>query len=352
MALRHTTADAPAPPRETAPPPARPAAPRRAGGPERFAPYLLVAPLLVVFAAFYLWPALVTVLSSFFRWGLLRPWSPVEPDRWQFVGLRNYTRTLTDPSFWNAVLNTAVWLVVFPLLVVAFSLLVSILVWYTRRGGAAFRTVFILPMTISLAAAGVIWSFVYNADPQIGVLNAVLDKLGILGADWRLGPVELHPGSWLSNPGVLHLGFADIRLTNLALVVPAFWAFTGFGVITLTAGLTAVPYELVEAAKVDGASAWQAARYILVPSLRRPLVVVGVVSVIFALRTFDIVYVMTGGGPAQDTTVLALLLWQQAFAFLDTPQGGRATAIAVLMSAVLVAGSYRYLRQLLASRSR
>jgi ABC-type sugar transport system permease subunit len=228
---------------------------------------------------------------------------------------------------------------------------VSILIWYSR-GGAVFRTVFILPMTISLAAAGVIWSFVYNADPQIGVLNAVLDRLGILGADWRLGPLELHPGDWLSNPGVLHLGFADIRLTNLVLVVPAFWAFTGFGVITLTAGLTAVPYELVEAAKVDGANAWQTARRILVPSLRRSLVVVGVVSVIFALRTFDIVYVMTGGGPAQDTMVLALLLWQQAFAFLDTPQGGQATAIAVLMSVVLIAGSYPYLRQLLAGRSR
>src|SRR5262245_27696407 len=141
MASRRTTAVAPAPARETAPPPARqPAPPRRAGGLERFAPYLLVAPLLVVFAAFYLWPALVTVLSSFFRWGLLRPWSPVEPDRWRFVGLGNYTKTLTDASFWNAVLNTAVWLVVFPLLVVAFSLLVSVLVWYTRRGGAVFRT--------------------------------------------------------------------------------------------------------------------------------------------------------------------------------------------------------------------
>jgi len=207
-------------------------------------------------------------------------------------------------------------------------------------------------LTISLAAAGVIWSFVYNADPQIGVLNAVLDRLGILGAHWRVGPLELHPGSWLSNPGVLHLGFADIRLTNLALIVPAFWAFTGFGVITITAGLTAVPYELVEAAKVDGANAWQTARRILIPSLRRPLIVVGVVSVIFALRTFDIVYVMTGGGPAQDTMVLALLLWQQAFAFLDTPQGGQATAIAVLMSAVLVAGSWPYLRQLMAGRSR
>jgi raffinose/stachyose/melibiose transport system permease protein len=352
MASRRTTTVAPTP-RRTAPSPPQHETPRRrARSLERFAAYVFVAPLLAVFAAFYLWPALVTVCSSFFRWGLLRPWSPVEPDRWRFVGLDNYTATLTDGSFWNAVLNTAVWLVVFPLLVVGFSLLVSILVWYTSRAAAVFRTVFILPMTISLAAAGVIWSFVYNVDPQIGVLNAVLDRLGILGADWRLGPLEVHPGAWLSNPGVLHLGFADIRLTNLALVVPAFWAFTGFGVITLTAGLTAVPYELVEAAKVDGANAWQSARYILVPALRRPLVVVGVVSVIFALRTFDIVYVMTGGGPAQDTMVLALLLWQQAFAFLDTPQGGQATAIAVLMSAVLVAGSYPYLRQLIAGRSR
>jgi ABC-type sugar transport system permease subunit len=352
MASRRTTTVAPAPP-ETAPPPPRRQQPRRrARGLERFAPYVFVAPLLAAFAAFYLWPAFVTVCSSFFRWGLLRPWSPVEPDRWRFVGLANYTSTLTDASFWNAVLNTAIWLVVFPLLVVAFSLLVSVLIWYTSRSGAVFRTVFILPMTISLAAAGVIWSFVYNVDPQIGVLNAVLDRLGILGADWRLGPLELHPGDWLSNPGVLHLGFADIRLTNLVLVIPAFWAFTGFGVITLTAGLTAVPYELVEAAKVDGANAWQTARHILVPALRRPLVVVGVVSVIFALRTFDIVYVMTEGGPAEDTMVLALLLWQQAFAFLDTPQGGQATAIAVLMSAVLVAGSFPYLRQLIAGRSR
>jgi ABC-type sugar transport system permease subunit len=337
---------------ERPPPPPPPPALRRARSGERLAPYVLVAPLLVVFVAFYLWPTLETVLSSFFRWGLLRPWSLTEPDRWRFVGLANYAATLTDASFWNAVLNTAIWLVMLPLLVVGFSLLVSILIWHGGRGGAVYRTVFILPMTISLAAAGVIWSFVYNADPQIGVLNAVLDRLGILGADWRLGPLELHPGAWLSNPGVLHLGFADLRLTNLVLVVPAFWAFTGFGVITLTAGLTAVPYELVEAAKVDGANAWQTARHILVPALRRPLVVVGVVSVIFALRTFDIVYVMTGGGPAQDTMVLALLLWQQAFAFLDTPQGGRATAIAVLMSVVLVAGSYRYLRQLVTGRSR
>src|SRR5215216_4302620 len=250
MASRRTTTVAPRPSATAPPPAARSGPPRRPRSRlERFAPYVFVTPLLVVFAVFYLWPTLVTVLSSVFRWRLLRPWSPVEPDRWRFVGLDNYTTTLTDPSFWNAVLNTAIWLVVFPVLVVAFSLLVSILIWHTTRAATVFRTVFILPMTISLAAAGVIWSFVYNADPQIGVLNAVLDRLGILDADWRLGPLELHPGAWLSNPGVLHLGVADVRLTNLVLIVPAFWAFTGFGVITITAGLTAVPYELVEAAK-------------------------------------------------------------------------------------------------------
>jgi ABC-type sugar transport system permease subunit len=353
MASRHATA--PSVQQEAAraqAPPPRPRAARRAGGRERYVPYLLIAPLLAIFAAFYLWPALVTVLSSFFRWGLLRPWSPVEPERWNFVGLANYSETLTDASFWNAALNTAIWLLVFPLLVAAFSLLVSILIWNVARGGAVFRTTFVLPMTISLAAAGVIWSFVYNPDPQVGMVNAVLDKLGILGADWRLGPLELRPGAWLSDPGVLDLGFADIRLTNLALIVPAFWVFTGFGVITLTAGLTAVSYELVEAAKVDGANAWQVARHVLVPSLRGPLVVVVVVSVIFALRTFDIVYVMTEGGPAQDTMVLALLLWQQAFAFLDTPQAGLATAVAVLLSVALVAGSWPYLRQLVAGRPR
>src|SRR5215207_264524 len=156
MASRRTIV-APAPPEAAPRPGAPPAAPRRPRGRlERFAPYVFVAPLLTVFAVFYLWPALVTVLSSFFRWGLLRPWSPVEPDRWRFVGLDNYTTTLTDPSFWNAVLNTAVWLVVFPVLVVGFSLLVSILIWYTTRAGTVFRTVFILPMTISLAAAGII----------------------------------------------------------------------------------------------------------------------------------------------------------------------------------------------------
>jgi ABC-type sugar transport system permease subunit len=320
---------------------------RRAGG---WAPYAFVLPLLAVFAAFYLWPVVVTLVSSLFRWSLLNPWSVTEPDEWDFVGIENYTSTLTSDEFWSAVVNTMIWIVLFPLGVVVLSLFISLLVWHLARAGGLFRSVFILPMTISLAAAGVIWGFMYNPDSKVGVINAVLETLGIdVDVDWWI--LELHTGDWLSNPGVIDLGFAEIRLINVALVIAGVWAFTGFGVITITAGLAGVPTELIEAAKVDGATTWQTVRRVLIPQLRGPMGIVTVISFIFALRTFDIVYVMTEGGPANSTTVVALLLWQQTYVFLDSPQAGAAAATAVIMSAVVVAVCFPQLKRLLA-RSR
>lgn len=319
-----------------------PASGRRAG----WAGYAFVAPLMLVFVTFYLWPAVATVVSSLFRWSLLRPWQATDRSTWDYVGLDNYRQTLAEAGFWNAAFNSLLWLVIFPLLVTGFSLLVSVLIWHMRRFGALVRTVFVLPMTISLAAAGVIWSFVYNPDPGVGILNAVLHALHLDGTvDW--GPVHLATGQWLGDAGGIDLGFAEIRLVNLALIVPAFWAFTGFGVVTFTAGLSSLPGELVDSAKVDGCRAGQLVRHIVVPHLRRPMMIVYVVSVIFALRTFDIVYVMTGGGPGDDSMVLAVLLWQQAFAFLTEPEAGHAAAIAVLMTAVMVLLAYPYLRTML-----
>ena len=313
-------------------------------------PYAFVFPLLVVFAGFYLWPAIVTLVSSLFRWSLLNPWSVTQRDEWIFVGLENYTSTLTSDEFWSAVVNTMIWIVLFPLGVVVLSLFISLLVWHLARAGGLFRSVFILPMTISLAATGVIWGFMYNPDSKVGVINAVLETLGIdFDVDWWI--LELHAGDWLSNPGMIDLGFAEIRLINVALVIAGVWAFTGFGVITITAGLTGVPTELIEAAKVDGATTWQTMRRVLIPQLRAPIGVVAVISFIFALRTFDIVYVMTEGGPADSTTVVALLLWQQTYVFLDSPQAGAAAATAVIMSAVLVVVCFPQLKRMLA-RSR
>jgi raffinose/stachyose/melibiose transport system permease protein len=317
---------------------------RRRGSESRLA-YLFLAPMLAIFAGFYIWPALATFVSSFFTWGMLNPWRVDQPDMWVSAGVSNYTTTLTSADFWNAGLNTFVWLIVFPVLVVTISLALSLLMWEAKRGKGLFRSAIILPMTISLAAVGVIWGFIYNPDPDKGLLNAGLRLIGVGNADLTLGPLELHLGRWLSNPGVLHIGHLDIRLTNIMIIIPAVWAFVGFGVITFTAGLTSVPAELLEAARVDGASRWQTIRHVTLPSLRPSIIVVAVISVIFALRTFDIVFVTTGGGPAQDTEVLGLLLWQQAFQFLDSPKAGQAAAIAIIMSLVLIAGAMPFLRK-------
>ena len=310
-----------------------------------WAPLGFVAPLLLVFIGFYLWPAIQTVISSFFEWGLLRPWSATDPDTWEFVGLENYATVLTDGSFWNAAVNTLIWLVCLPLLVGVFSLGLAILIWFIGRGGWVVRSIFVLPLTISLAAIGVIWTFVYNSDPDIGVLNAVLQLVNLDDVDIDVGWFSLHLGDWLSDLGHLDLGPITINFTNFALVLPAFWAFTGFGVITFTAGLTGMSTDLLESARMDGAGPWQTVRHVILPSLKGPMIVVLVQMVIFALRTFDIVYVMTGGGPSEDTMVLALLLWLKGFLFLDTPQAGQAAAIAVLLSLTMIVGAYPYLRR-------
>lgn len=302
-----------------------------------------VAPLLLVFALFYLWPAANTVGGSFYTWDVFAPWNLLNPVRSHYVGLDNYRALGGSKEFWTAVLNTAVWLVLFPALVTFFSLFVAILLWQVRRA-AGFRVLFVLPMTLSLTAIGVIWKLMYN--PDYGTVDGLIRGAHAMFT-LDLGPLHAHTGQWLSTPGYLDLGFARLSLVNISLIVPAFWAFTGFGVITFAAGLTSVPTEVIDAAKVDGAGWWQSVRHVLIPALRRPMLIVAVVSVIFALRTFDIVFVMTGGGPGTASQVLAVLLYKQAFAFLDTQSAGQATAIAVLMSVVMVLAAYPYLRSVL-----
>lgn len=310
--------------------------------------YLFVLPALVIFALFYLYPALNTLASSLFRWSVLSPWQPFDPSTWRFVGLENYTIVFADRRFWNSALNTGVWLLLFPLISTAFSLLVAVLIWQIRLGARLFRSVFVMPMTVSLTAAGVLWALVYN--PDFGVLTAATRAVGLDGAQLRLGPLEFRFADWLSNLGTLQLGFAELSLVNLAVIAPAFWALTGFGVVVFTAGLSSLEQELVEAARVEGANARQVLRHVVIPSLRGAMIIVGVVFVIYALRTFDVVWVTTRGGPGTDTEVVAVLLWRKALEFFDTPSAGQATAIAVLLSAVMVAGAYPYLRSLLRER--
>lgn len=316
---------------------------------QRYVPLFFLLPALAIFAAFYAWPAFRTIEGSFFRWDILSPPEFLHAfgGDSEFVGLSNYIDLFGDERFRNAVVNTAIWLVAFPAAATALGLLLAVLIYQISLGATAFRSIFFLPMTISLAATGVIWTFMY--DPDFGTLSSIVEALHLDGPV-HAGPIEFRLSRWLSDPGSIDLGITEIRLINLSLVLPAIWLWTGFAVIIFTAGLMGIPKELIESARVEGAGGWQRFRYIMLPLLRGPLTIVGIISVIFALRVFDIVWVMTQGGPARDSEVAAVLLWKDAFAFLGSARAGEGTAIAVLMSVIMIAAAVPYLRTVLRGR--
>ncbi|MFQ6020011.1 MAG: carbohydrate ABC transporter permease, partial [Dehalococcoidia bacterium] len=250
---------------------------------EGFVPVFFLIPALGIFAAFYAWPAIGTISGSFFRWDLLNPFDLLNPGEHDFVGLNNYFDLFGSERFRNAAVNTAIWLVVFPIATTALGLFLAVLIYEISLGATAFRSIFFLPMTISLAATGVIWTFMY--DPDFGTLTSIVEALH-LDSQVDAGPVEFTLSRWLSNPGSIDLGITQIRLINLSLVLPAVWLWTGFSVIIFTAGLMGIPKELIESTQVEGASGWQRFRYIMLPLLRGPLTIVGIIAVIFALRVF------------------------------------------------------------------
>lgn len=278
-------------------------------------PWLWLLPALTFLAVFLIYPALYTLYLS-----------TLDARSMGFVGLKNYVFAFTNPEMLVAFRNNLLWLVFFTGLTVSVGLLLAVLTDRVRYEGAA-KSIIFLPMAISFVAASVIWKFVYEfrpaGAPQIGLLNAVLTAL----PDGR-------PVAWLVN----------LRLNNLALIAVAVWVWVGFCLVILSAGLKAIPAELLEAARVDGATEWQVFRRILLPGLSPTIVVVATTMVIFALKAFDVVYVMTNGN--FNTEVIANRMYKEMFNVRDF---GRASAIAVILFAatvpVMIANIRRFRQQ-------
>jgi alpha-glucoside transport system permease protein len=212
----------------------------------------------------------------------------------------------------DAIRNSVIWLVLFTAMSVLFGLAFAVLFDRVRYEAVAKSIIFI-PLAISFTAAAVIWRFMYDYRPpgvmQTGTLNAVL------------GVFRVDPVAWLVNS----------PLNTLALVVVGVWMWAGFNMVILSAGLKGMNPELLEAARVDGASEWRVFWHVTLPFLAPTLAVVTTLMVVVALKTFDIVYVMTNG--SFDTNVIANDMYQELFSF---GQPGRASAIAiVLLLAVL-----------------
>ena len=226
----------------------------------------------------------------------------------EFTALDNYWYVFTNPDMLAALKNNLLWLVMFTSITVSLGLIIAVLTDRVRYEAAAKALIF-LPMAISFVAASVIWRFMFEfrpaGMPQIGFLNALLGTLA-----------GLDPVAWLVTP----------RVNNFALIGVGIWVWTGFCMVILSAGLKGIPLQILEAARIDGASEWRIFWRILLPMMRTTILVVATTMVIIVLKVFDIVYVMTNGNLG--TEVIANRMYKEMFNYRHF---GRASAIAVIL---------------------
>lgn len=263
--------------------------------------WIFVSPAVLFLAIFLVYPALNTIYLSF-----------LNRNSTSFVGLNNYAYLFTSADTLTVFRNNLLWLVLFTVVVVALGLLLAVLTNQVAYESTAKAMIFI-PMAISFTAAAVIWRFIYVFQPkeftQTGVANAALVGLGG------------NPVAWLQDPTV----------ANFALIAAGIWMWTGFAMVVISAGLKGIPAEILEAARVDGATESQIFWRIILPMLSGVLVVVAVTMTINALKVFDLVYVMTFGN--YDTDVIANRMFKEMFRFNDF---GRASAIAVVLLVAII----------------
>ena len=268
-------------------------------------PWIWVGPALLFVSAFLVLPAIGTFITSF------------QNHQGDFIGLTNYERQLGDfpNGVWVAIRNNILWLVLYTLLTLFFGLILAVLFDRVPYESGVKSLIF-LPMAISSVALAVIWKFMYwyqpGDAPQTGTLNWVVVNV-----------LHQAPKTWLTDPSI----------NNLALIIAAIWGIVGFAMVILSAALKGIPADLLEAARVDGAGEITIFRRVIFPLMMPTVVVVGTTLVIFALKAFDVVYIMTAGNFGTD--VLANRMYRLLY-LSDNPGGSSAVAVILLVAVVPV----------------
>jgi len=276
---------------------------RREANRRRLTGFLFVLPTVVFFLGFIAYPFLRSLYVSMTSWsGYGQP---------RFIGLANFRFLFEDPVFFQALRTTLVFTVVATVLQTVIPLLLAALVNVGWRGGTLFRTVIFLPQVVSLMVSGLVWQLMY--DPNFGTVNRILDSVGLGGL----------ARSWLGDPNT----------ALWALLVVSLWQAVGFYLVMYYAGLQSIDRHLYEAARVDGANRWQEFTRITVPLLRPITAVVITLNLINGLKVFDLVYVMTGGGPNHATEVLGTYTYSLALGSSAgaVPALGYATSVSVII---------------------
>jgi len=280
----------------------RPARRRRRRG--WLVPYLFIAPGLLLYSIFLLLPLLDSFRLSFYRWDGVT--------RGAWIGTSNYTQLLQDGQIFDAVKHSLVLIVFYSVGPLLLALLLTGVLSRTRVvGDAAFRSILFLPQVVATVVIGVTWRWMYDED---GPINRLLQLVGL--------------------GGLTRAWFGDFTWALPALGLVGTWTMVGLCLILLLAGVQRIPAELYEAVRLDGAGALREFTAITLPGLRREIGVAATLTMIAAMRTFDLVYVTTTGGPGRATEVPALIVFRRAFREGDV---GSASAIAVVLGVVILA---------------
>jgi alpha-glucoside transport system permease protein len=284
---------------------------------------LFIAPAVLFLGLLLIYPLVYTIVLSFADTN-----AKLEIVDW--VGFENYTNLFTnDKEFLDldsfpptgAFVNNLKWVVLYTSLSLALGLLIAVLAARVRYEAVLTAIVFI-PMAISATAVAIIWKFVYDPDPDIGSLNALITLFGGEAQAW----------------------YGREDLVNYALIWAYIWASTGFAMVVLSAALKGISEEVIEAARTDGASEWDIFRRIQLPLLSLPIAVVTVWLLINVIKVFDIIYVLTGGGPGGASEVIAFSMYDETFTNGEAGYGATVAVVMLLLIIPIMAFNIRRFR--------
>ena len=269
---------------------------------ERVAAYIFVAPAVILLIAFLVVPMIYTVYFSGFKYQIMRP------DAMKFIGFENYQKLFSDKNFWLALKNTVYFTVIVVPCQCALALALALLVSKKFRGVAVFRTMYFAPQLTSMVVISVLWSVLYNANPNTGLINSILVSLG-------MSPIKF---------------LSDANTAMNSIIFMSAWQGAGYQMMIFLAGLQRDQYE---AASVDGATKFKQFLYITLPGLKGTIKYVIMITMIQAMKLFTQPYIMTQGGPKNSTKTLVYYIYTQGF---QKGNFGYACSIAAVFFVIVV----------------
>jgi len=273
------------------------------------APLLFLLPNSLIFIVFVIVPAFQGLRMAFYDWGILSV-----PE---FIGMGNFILLLSDVVFWRTFMNTLIYSVfVVPFMILVALFLALLLQNNSMKGVSAFKAMFYIPSLLSMITVGIAWRFILGND--LGVINYVLTKFGVQGVNWLTSP----------------------NMAMASIITVSVWAGAGYFMVILIAGLHAIPLDLYEAARIDGASTSRVFLHITLPLLKSTMLVTFVLATIASFKAYELIFVMTQGGPGYATKFIVQQVYQGAF--MEDRMGYASAMSIVLMLLIIVFTSLQF----------